>query len=299
MEGKNIIRDLFDKNDRNAAGESHFHVFRIEDFDPVSLPYQRRDFYKVTLVTRGEGILSYANRVIMVKDDVTVFTNPMIPYGYETFLANEQGYFCLFNEAFVNNHLKADSLSASPLFAVNGNHVLMNDQKMKELLSGIFENMLKEYHSDYVHKFELLRSYLQIILHESLKIGPPEDLYKSVTTNSRITNLFLKLLERQFPVDSALGAIMFKNVNEFASQLAVHPDHLNRAVKDVTGKTTRETIIDRIVMEAKSMLVENKEDIAGIAYLLGFQHASNFITFFKKQTGQTPNHFRRSQVVIS
>jgi AraC family transcriptional activator of pobA len=109
----------------------------------------------------------------------------------------------------------------------------------------------------------------------------------------------LELLERQFPAGPARQVVLFKNANQFASQLAVHPDHLNRAVKNITGKTTTETIMERTIREAKSLLVETSEDITGIAYLLGFQHASHFITFFKKQTGQTPNHFRKNRIAIS
>lgn len=173
MKKKETISDFFNRNGKNGEEAGQFHVFRIGDFHQMSLPFNRRDFYKITLVTRGEGILSFADRMVMIKDNVTVFTNPMIPYGYETLSGNEQGYFCLFNEALINNQLKTDYMTRSPLFGVNGKHVLMNDQRMLEMLRGMFENMLKESQSAYVHKYELLRNYLQIIIHESLKIDPP------------------------------------------------------------------------------------------------------------------------------
>jgi AraC family transcriptional activator of pobA len=47
------------------------------------------------------------------------------------------------------------------------------------------------------------------------------------------------------------------------------------------------------------LLLHSSWDIAEIGYCLGFEHASNFNIFFKKQTGQTPNHFRRQPVAIA
>ncbi len=64
-------------------------------------------------------------------------------------------------------------------------------------------------------------------------------------------------------------------------------------MKESTGKTTTEWIAERMVKEAKALLQFSNWDIAEIAYSLGFEHSSNFIIFFKKQTGNTPLQFRK------
>jgi AraC-like DNA-binding protein len=237
--------------------------------------------------------------VIHIKDNAISFSNPMIPYSWESLSDRQTGYFCMFTEDFVNNQLKTESLSASPLFRVNGNPVLFPDQKSMAFLAGIFEQMLMEMKSSYINKYELLRSYVQIIIHEALKIAPPENYYQPGSSSNRISDLFLELLERQFPIVSPQHVIHLKNAGEFASQLAVHTNHLNRALKETTGKTTTEHIAERMIQEARALLLHSNWDIAEIGYCLGFEHPSNFNIFFKKQMGLTPNRFRKQPVTVS
>jgi AraC-like DNA-binding protein len=223
----------------------------------------------------------------------------MIPYAWEGLSERQTGYFCLFSEEFVNNQLKADSLAESPLFRTKGNAVLFPDQKSMDFLTGIFEQMLTEINSSYKNKYELLRSYVQILMHEALKIEPPENHPYTGSSFNRIADLFFELLERQFPVTSPQHIIQLKNAGEFANQLSIHTNHLNKSLKEVTGKTTSEHITERIIKEAKALLLHSNWDIAEIGYSLGFEHPSNFNIFFKKQTAQTPNHFRRQIVARS
>src|ERR1700744_1770700 len=102
-----------------------FTVQRIsERRSSTVILHNRRDFYKISLLTKGEGIFTYANKSIQIKNNAVIFTNPMNPYSWEALSEKHEGYFCLFTDDFINNHLKAESLAESPLFKVNGNHVL-------------------------------------------------------------------------------------------------------------------------------------------------------------------------------
>ncbi|HWV65083.1 helix-turn-helix domain-containing protein, partial [Chitinophaga sp.] len=187
----------------------------------------------------------------------------------------------------------------SPLFKTGGNHIFFPDKEKLQFLQQIFENMLREMSSGYVNKQELQKSYVQIIMHEALKMQPPDTYYQAGNASQRISELFTELLERQFPLDPPHQVIRLKNANEFAAHLSVHTNHLNRALKETTGKTTTDWISEKITAEAKALLLHSNCDIAAIGYCLGFEHASNFNIFFKKQTGQTPNQFRKAVVSIS
>ena len=82
--------------------QDDFSVYRIEDFRKATpLPHYRRNFYKISLLTSGNGIISYADRQYIVDVPVLTFSNPIIPYSWEPLTANESGYFCLFKEEFV------------------------------------------------------------------------------------------------------------------------------------------------------------------------------------------------------
>lgn len=270
-----------------------FNVYRMEDYDGnVGFPYNRRDFYKISLLTAGGGLLSYSENQVRIGPNSLIFTNPMIPYAYQTGLGGEMGYFCLFTEEFLGNFFKNGSLAESPLFKINGNHVLQADDIQANFLRGVFDQMLQEMESSYVHKYDLLRSYVQILIHEALKIEPSQEIYQRGTSASRLSELFLELLERQFPIPSPLHPMRLKNASEFATLLAVHPNHLNRALREVTGKTLRAHITERVLKEAKSLLLHSTWSIAEIGYCLGFTHPTNFYLFFKKHTGLTASAFR-------
>lgn len=81
---------------------------------------------------------------------------------------------------------------------------------------------------------------------------------------------------------------------EYTDLLYVTPNHLNALCKDLVGKSAGELIRDRILLEAKRLLINAELSIAEIAYRLNFTDNSYFTKFFKKQTGSTPEEFKKS-----
>jgi AraC-like DNA-binding protein len=300
MKNKETIADFYELHGKTMPA-AQFHIYRMEEFgcDNTPLTANRRDFYKISLMVKGAGTVAYADRSIQVSGAVFSFSNPWIPYSWEPSTEQQAGYFCLFTEAFVDAGLKNGGLAQSPLFKAGGNHIFFPGKEEVEVLSRTFESMFREMASGYANKYDLLRSYVQILMHEALKMSPPATYFQPSNASQRISELFLQLLEQQFPVDAPAQAILLKNANEFARQLSVHTNHLNRALKETTGKTTTEWISERILREARGLLRHTDLDIAGIGHSLGFEHGSNFNTFFKKQTGLTPLQFRKSPVSIS
>ena len=283
----------------NYSDAGQFNVYKVEqNLKGVTSPPLRRDFYKISLVCNSEGLLTYADKVIHVKKNAVIFGNPMVPYSWTGISDVQKGYFCLFTEDFANHQLKTDSLSESPLFRVNGNPVMFPDDASMELLKRIFDQMLKEFESPYINKHELLKSYVQIIMHEALKIHPDEFSSPGTSSSARLTDLFFELLERQFPIVSPQQVMQLKNAGEFADHMSIHTNHLNKTLKEITGKTTSEHISDRMIIEAKALLIHSSWNVAEIGYSLGFGHPSNFNIFFKRQTGKTPYHFRKEAVPI-
>lgn len=300
MKTRESAADFFQRHGDQQAPAAHFNIYRIEDYSKAtSFPHTRRDYYKIMFLTTATGFLNYADKTIAITDNALIFGNPMVPYSWEGSTENVSGYFCLFTEEFINNRMKTESLAASVLFRAGGYPVLYPDEKAVSLLSNIFGQLLSEVQTTYIHKYDLLRSYTQVIIHEALKITPANDFYTQGNSMARISSLFLALLDRQFPISSPGHLLKLKNASEFAAQLAVHTNHLNKALKETTGKTTSKHIAHRILSEAKALLVHSGWPVAEVGYCLGFEHASNFNIFFKKQTGQTPSHFRQITTSIS
>jgi AraC family transcriptional activator of pobA len=74
--------------------------------------------------------------------------------------------------------------------------------------------------------------------------------------------------------------------------LAIHVNHLNRAIRQTTGKTTTNHIFERLTSEAIALLKHTNWNISEISYSLGFEEPAHFNNFFKKQTTTTPSVYR-------
>lgn len=256
------------------------------------LPYSRRDYFKIWIVD-GESVLHYASKSIHITQPALIFSNPLVPYSFERLSENMSGYIFIFTDDFLKGSSRQESLLQSPLFQVGHNSVFfLNDDQLRSL-SGIYEKMLEEIDSDYIYKYDVLKNYGNLIIHEALKMQPAITAFKHHNATSRIANLFIELLERQFPIDAPDRTLKLKKPGDYAHHLSVHVNHLNHAVREITGKPTSSHIAERIVNEAKALLINTDWSVADIAYSLGFEYPTYFNNFFKKNTGATPLSLRR------
>lgn len=179
---------------------------------------------------------------------------------------------------------------------MGGTPILDISENQRQFLNSIFQKMIEEQQSDYEHKDDLIRNYIDLILHESLKLKPSENYNQDKNGAERLTNVFMELLERQFPVESPDRPLQLRTAKDYAKSLSVHVNYLNRAVKEVTGKTTTTHISERITNEAKAILQNTDWNVSEIAYALGFEYPTYFNNFFKKQAGVSPSSVRLEKV---
>lgn len=269
-----------------------FKAFQIEDDSNATRIYSRKDFYKICLTT-GKSVIHYANRSFQQEGTILFFGNPHIPYSWETISTTYVGYTCLFSEDFLKQTDRSESLLQSPFFKIDGTPVLEISEEQRLFLNTLFQKMIEEQKNDYTFKDELIRNYINLIIHESLKLQPSEHYHQAKKATARITSVFLELLERQFPIETADHPLQLRTAQDYAQYLNVHTNYLNRAIKEVTGKSTTTHITERIIAEAKALLQHTDWNISEVAYALGFEYSTYFNNFFKKQTGTNPKSLRK------
>jgi len=288
-----VIREVSSFN--NELKLQGFKAFQIEQDSAATRNYSRKEFYKICLTT-GKSKIHYSDKTFEQEGTILFFGNPHIPYSWETISTTYIGYTILFSEEFFKNSERSESLQQSSFFKIGGTPVLKITDEQRTFLNTIFQKMIAEQESDYVYKDELIRNYISLIIHESLKLEPSENYEQNKNASSRLASVFLELLERQFPIETTNTPLQLKTAQHYAKHLNVHVNSLNRAVKEITGKSTTAHISERIITEAKALLLHTDWSISEIAYALGFEYPTYFNNFFKKATETNPKSFRLTVV---
>ena len=276
----------------NSSG--HFNIIRVEDLQlseskPVS--FTRRAYFKVSLVS-GHSRIHYTDQTIDVIESALVFTNPMIPYFWQPIDSKQTGLICIFTEDFLTG---TSSIANYPIFHSPAQGVVPLTADQFAFFQNMFVQMQQELDGKYAFKYDLLRSLLINLIHEAQKLQPA---LGSSTLGSnaseRITQLFNELLERQFPIEILGQRVKLDTPNGFAGQLNIHVNHLNKALKEITGSTTSTLIAARFIQEATLLLRGTVWPVTDIAWSLGFDEPNHFSAFFKQAAGVTPKRYRQS-----
>nr|WP_298790516.1 helix-turn-helix domain-containing protein [uncultured Allomuricauda sp.] len=302
MQKKKTLENFYSESGNQVpeslkSGIGHFNVFKLDEFagpKAKPMPFNRRDYFKISLVT-GKSKVHYADKIVNVDKHVLVFSNPQIPYNWEQIDEQLTGYFCVFTEAFFHQF---GNLQSYPVFQPGGRPVFQLTDDQVDSFAPVYQRMFLEIGSDYAYKYDILRNLVFELIHAAMKLQPA-NLASNLHSNAseRISSLFSELLERQFPIESPNQQMQLRSPADFAQQLSVHTNHLNRALKDSLQKSTSTLIAERIVQESKILIRHTQWNISEIGHSLGFEETAHFSNFFKKHTSLSPLKFRKAVIV--
>lgn len=294
------ISDFYERIGRNdLAGQEYSKDKPYFNIHPSQChigqtSFSYRDFYKVALVLET-GKLYYADKWIVVDRPALMFSTPMIPYAWEaTGNKNGSGCYCIFNEAFVSQEERTEILAHTPLFDTSKERIYFLDESSLKNMQDLFSKIKMEMQSDYIQKLDALRCYLHILIHEAMQMKTTHTYTSHKNAAQRIVELFLMLLDRQFPIEIPQKPLQLKSAADYAKRLSIHVNHLNRVVKLTTGCTTSELINKRLIQESTDMLKHSSYSISEIARALGFEEISSFSKYIKKHTGSSPTEIRET-----
>ena len=110
----------------------------------------------------------------------------------------------------------------------------------------------------------------------------------ATSRQEQILNAFLELLKE--------NCIKEHKVEFYASKLFVTPQYLSLVLKNTSGKTAYQWIVEGIITESKILLKDASATIQQISENLCFPDSSSFSKFFKKQTGLSPFKYRNTNI---
>lgn len=247
------------------------------------------EFYQLAFYTEGvsEQLVDFVwykvqkNTVIYVsKGQVNAFK----------FNKDLKGYLILFTEDYLKRQLAkipkntAIRLLTPQLFSPMVQ--VTQTSNLPEYVQLIFREFYKTTES--FNKKYIIDSLFSIIFSKVEEIKKNETDY--IKDSEKLT-LFLK-----FQAKLKKTFVTNKNAVFYANELGVTYKHLNVVVKEVINKTAKQYIDEFVILEAKRNLVNSTIKSTELSYLMGFEESTNFVKYFKKRTGLTPNEFKKSYI---
>jgi len=248
----------------------------------------RHSFYHLVYFSKGEGRHSIDFVSFPVVPGKFPVMNPGQVHNWE-FSGEVDGYIINFSPRFFQLFLAhPDYLEQFSFFSGHCKEQVANlsqpvQQQVTELLEKILDEVRirKEMSTDMIL---ILLLQIFIIVDRVVSADRPEQ-DPAPRPGLLVLKNFRKLVEENF--------MKMKLPKEYAALLYVTPNYLNSLCQDVLGVSAGEVIRERVILEAKRLLVNAGLSITQIAYKLNFQDNSYFTKFFKKHTGITPEEFRK------
>lgn len=244
----------------------------------------RHNFYHLVFFTQGGGSHTIDFNLFTVHPFQIYFMIPGQVHSWD-FEGEMEGYVVNFSEAFFRSFLlNPDYLDSFSFFdGDSSNSVVAVANEIQANITGLFEELLLQ-----TGKAKFREDIIRVLLlHIFLLLEQSNAQHKKPNAQNQKNPLirnFQKLIEKNFTT--------LKQPGEYAELLHVTPNHLNALCKEHLSLQAGAVIRNRIVLEAKRLLINLHFTVSEIAYKLNFNDNSYFTRFFKKETGVTPEVFR-------
>ena len=271
------------------------HEFEYLRFNGASALAQatfphRHNFYEILYVTEGAGTHFVDFNTYPIKPNTFFFISPGQVHYWSTTVPLK-GEILVFTNDFLllapADYMVMQDLSF--FHTVEGSSTLkLNDIDHLEMML-LYQAIAKEFKVDDYRKSSALRAYLHILLLHIQRIYEVQEIRDDGTQNS-----IAQKLTRQFKQLVSKRSSIARPVEEYATQLGISSKHLHRTVKATTGYTPGQLIRQEVVLEAKRLFQHTNLTATEIGFRLGFDDASYFGRFFKREVGLTPGQFRQA-----
>jgi AraC family transcriptional activator of pobA len=284
---ENGVLDL----DNYFISRDTFNLARIEDLygktNGVIPPYRQSDVL-IIFLKKGTGRRSIAHYTFDMQDNSLVIIPPRVIQAAK-YTSQPQGYFIMFNsDFFLKQAFSYKLLNSKRVLKPTVLPIMKLSQEQGVEIAAIFEKIIEECDNGFEERKQMIALKLLELL--ILCDRYLSDIGKCDYTEGygQILQTFNELIENNFT--------KHREVLFYANALHTHPNNLNHIVKKETGYTAKQTIINRLIIEAKYLLVSTTLSIKEIGYELGFEDANYFISFFKNEQSVTPLKFRNDLV---
>jgi AraC family transcriptional regulator, transcriptional activator of pobA len=254
----------------------------------------RSVFYRISLTVTGGLDMQIGLEHYRHEPRTLSFTFPNQLFFKNNISADASGYYMLFEEGFLADLLPAARLPEEfPFLSMTGVPIFRVSEEEVGALAELVGKMDLEVRQERPGRAKALQLYLYLFLLEAKRSYQRQGLDKQVVQQAgapALAGRFQKLVGMHF--------LSVRQVADYAAMLAVSANHLNKVVKEQTGKTASDCISEMLAQEAKALLRYTDNSIAEIAYILDFSDPASFNRFFKGGTGETPLAWKKRHALV-
>jgi AraC-like DNA-binding protein len=257
------------------------HMPDMEQYKP---PF-KKDFYFIALINNaGNTRITYDNTSVTELNAFLVFQSPGLLYSF--YRDDRASGYLLYFKKDCFSFFKPDFEKEFPFFDLLHTKLFkLNGARFQEF-APLFEDVLQAYEdtSDKQHTVAALK--LLALLYQLRTYTAAFNQWEQGfgTPQQTLLRKFIQLVNNYY--------LEKRTIEEYADLLFITPNHLSQSVKAVSGRNALSYINERIMTEAKSLILYTDYDMAQIAWQLNFTDPANFGKFFKRQAGTTPLAFR-------
>lgn len=271
-------KDIFTYNKTDFSIE----IFRLEELtNTLFSNYQRYDFHQIIwfVKTKGDNLYSIDFNKYTISDNQIVIIYPRQVERVD--LKGKEGFlFAINNDIFFEINQKINSDYLNGYFS----NVFISLDKKRTLTLNHIQNLIIEEYNDQ-NRSVLMESYLQSFLFHIASFNE-----NKILSNNRNVVLFVefvKLTDNNF--------IRNRDVVFYAKELNISEKKLNEVCKALSGKTTKQFIQERLILEIKKEIKLGTKNLKEIAFELGFNESAYLTRFFKQQTSISPSEFKEEK----
>jgi AraC-like DNA-binding protein len=264
---------------------TNFIMKKTEDCDLpafMAVPHRIKD-YKISFLEEGE-VTHYTDfEKHVIKAPALILLSPDQVHQRTGNTYNKMTHISFSKEWLVT---ETEGLVACWEYMFGQVVIPVPDEDYKRELLAYLDIMYAEFVKNRPQKQLVLKNLLNVFIMCAARMASCKTKKHMDSTQNKIVRQFKMLTDQHF--------LNTTQVAKYADMLYVTPGHLNDLIKSITGKTAKQIIDEKRVMEAKRLLFWGKHSIKEIARHLNFEDDAYFNRFFKKHTGLTPALFQRN-----
>lgn len=250
------------------------------------------DFYMVALKKIKSGHVLYGKTKYDHSNGSAVFMKPRQIIEVSNVQFAEKGFVMFFHEDYLLGHTLHEQIKRYGYFEYEINEALHISPSEEVIMWELYDKIRREY-DDNPDEFsrEIILSHIDSILKYSDRFYKRQFIDRSTNVSGTTVRKFQDVLTKYFDEKLHLTEGL-PSVQYIAGELFISSRYLSDVLKQETGKTALEHIHIYLIKEAKNLLLSSGNNIAEIAYDLGFESPSYFTRLFKKIEGVTPARFK-------